>query len=1042
MSYSFRSKVISLLFVGIFVGNCVPLKLERSALEFLSVVRMMTNRNTTATTGRVIVKINGLVGSGLVISLNGIEDLSIKANGDAIFQTTLKTGDSYSVTIKTQPSTPTQVCNIAGGSGTLTSGDVSSINLNCDPAKYSLSGTITGLLGTGLILSNGGETLSINSNGTFAFTSVYAVGTTYSVSITSSPVHPSQTCSLTNDSGTFSASNVTNISLSCAAPTARAIRVAVSGIASGNLSLTNNLSESLTITSNGSYVFNSDVAIGSPYSVVITSTPTSHTCVLSGASGTIAGVDAAVTANCFSLLEQTPANLSVLNTNQSFSLRFSSEVNITSCTPGAGNLSSGGIISFSLGTTNFTNDTLTVSTTTTWNPASVAQEINCTSAAGNTLAAGTRILRYTIPTLIRYVSSATGNDANAGTIGSPVRSIQRGISLIGACGAPPCAVLVEDGTYEAEDFGENFITLSAGVSLYGGYTVGSSFATRNSSAKLTIIQNSTPTVCGGAVIPLSPCKTLLIPNTVTNNSVVDGFKITSASHTSDTTAVVIVGGKPILSNNTISGNASTNSTGLVLVNFGGSSAADSAQGAIVNNIILGGSCNSISCQTAGIVYYSTIANLYPFIQINEITGGICSTTSCKSYGLFLGTGNSVNLSSFKFNKVYGGNIASLPAGTESGAMFIADPDTAGILTSNEISGGSGDTTFGIFLNANMPLEIGDSITKSGNSIFGGSSEGTSYGVRLGADGSVFSNSIHAGNVASSNAAITYGIFSSSGLVRISGNRIFGGIAKAEGSSFSASNGIYLNNLASNSFISGNHISAGNSINTGTSNAFAYGIYLFQVANWPINVSNNMIDGGLSSIAVGTNTSESHGLVLSNSTVATKISYNTIFSGTSSDASTAISYLGAGTRLAEINNNILYTQVGALSRICFNHAGTTEASNVTSMAGNVFYGCTILIKYPTISADNICAGGVVSDSGCTTTTISTPSSLNVYVDPVLSSLSTTYSMIYRYYSANSPCSATQINNPLASPTFDSLGAARPGSVAGVSAGALEYDGSCQ
>jgi len=1020
------------------ITSCIP-TVERSLVELASFIRTQTNQ----TSGKIFVTVNALQGSGLVLNLNESEDLSVSSSGEVSFTTTLSPRSNYTVTIKTQPTSPFQVCSVSGGTGTLISGDIKSVLVNCDEATYSLGGTISSLAGSGLVISNNGtDSVSISANGSFAFTTTYKVGTTYSLSVSSSPTHPTQTCTISNGSGTFSAANISSVSISCTT-TARAVRATVTGIGSGTLVLNNNTSDSLSISSNGSFVFNNDVTIGASYAVTITSAPTSHTCALSGATGTIAGTDATVTVNCFSIVAQTPESLSVLRTNQSISLRFSASVTASSCTLGAGNLTTGGTISYSVSTTSITDDTLTISTTTTWNPASVSQQITCTSAAGNSLANGTHTFRYTIPSSVSYVSSASGADGNSGTSpAAPVRTIQRGINVLGACGTPPCVVYVEDGTYEAEDFGQNFITLSVGVSLYGGYTAGSSFATRNASARLTLIQNSAPTVCGASAIPLTPCKTILVPGTVTNNTFIDGFRITGASTSSDSTAISIVGGKPIISNNTISGGSSNNAAGIIINNFGGSSAGDGSQGAIVNNTISGGSCTVANCITAGIVSYSTTAGLFPYVQINTITGGSCATATCKTYGFYLGTGNSVDLNNFRYNTISGGTVSPASTGTESTGIYINDGSTTGKLYGNTINGGTAANTSGIYLGVSMPLVIGDSATKTGNAIFGGTSNSTSYGVRLGSGGSLYSNSIHAGNVIAPTAsAITYGVQSSSGVVTLNGNRIYGGSSVANGSVFSASYGVALVNLGAATIIVGNHISAGISRNNGTNNAYAYGLHLAQVFNTPLSVYNNMIDGGTSSLAVSTNTSESHGIFISNSTIVSSIYYNTIFSGSAEDISTPITYSNTNSRFADIKNNILYTQVGATNRICLNHFGTTEATNLSALSGNVFYGCTTLVKFPTISADQICVGGVVSSSGCPTTNISTPSSLNVYVDPVLSTTTTTYNMSYRSYSTSSPCTATQISNVLGAPVVDSLGAARPGSVAGISAGALEYNGSC-
>jgi hypothetical protein len=1038
--FKFSYLVFSVSILSIF-SSCIP-AVERSLLELASFVRSQSSR----TSGRIFVTVSQLQGSGLTLSLNDSENLSISASGEVSFSTLISPGDTYAVTVKSQPTSPTQACSVSGGTGTLVSGDVKSIIVNCGEASYTLGGTISGLLGSGLVLTNNGsDTVSISADGSFAFTTTYTAGSTYSIAVSTAPAHPGQSCVITSGIGTFSSSNVTSISIACTT-TARTVRVNVSGIASGNLVLLNNSFDSLTATSNGSYFFSSDVAIGGTYSVTINSSPSSHTCVLTSASGTIAGADATVTANCFSLLAQSPTNLSVLNTNQSIVFRFSAAVTSASCTLGAGNLTTGGTTSYTLSTTNLTDDTLTLSTSTAWNAASVSQAINCTSAAGNALASGSVTFRYTIPSGIKYVSDVSGNDANPGTIASPYKSIQRGIQASAPCGTPPCVVMVEDGTYDAENvgLGVTVVTIVNNIPIYGGYTAGSNFSSRNSSARLTVIQKSTPTDCGGALFSSqSPCRSVVVGAGVTNGTIVDGFKIIGPTTPNDTAAVSITTGKVILSNNTIQGGTGNNAAGIFMNDFGGSSSGDTTMGALVGNTITGGSCTPVSCQTAGIFYYSTSAGLFPYIQAGSITGGSCSSNGCKTYGFYLNTGNATDLSLIRSNSITGGTISPLPGGSESVGIYLASASLTGKITGNSINGGIADVTVGVHMSVNIPsFSVGDNATKNGNAIYGGSGGASSYGVRMSAGGNLYSNSIHAGNISTSSIATTYGVYSASGAIAINGNRVFGGNSTGTGTSFSSSYGVHILAPASGSSLVANHISAGNSSNTGTNNSYTYGAYFSSTSSTPLNIFNNMIDGGVCSLSNSTYSCSSHGLVLNLNTIATGISYNTIYSGVAEDSSTPLRFQSSSSQNGNVQNNILYTETGATTRICLLHDGSSEAGNLINLKGNVFYGCPILVKFPTTSADNICAGGVVSDSGCSVNTISTPSSLNVYVNPVQSITTTTYSMKYRSYSADSPCTATRILNSLGTPTIDSLGISRPGSVAGVSAGALEYDGSCK
>jgi len=65
----------------------------------------------------VNVTVGGLAGSGLVLQDNGGDDRTVAGNGSVSFATALKTGTAYSVSVKTQPSGPSQTCSLAGASG-------------------------------------------------------------------------------------------------------------------------------------------------------------------------------------------------------------------------------------------------------------------------------------------------------------------------------------------------------------------------------------------------------------------------------------------------------------------------------------------------------------------------------------------------------------------------------------------------------------------------------------------------------------------------------------------------------------------------------------------------------------------------------------------------------------------------------------------------------------------------------------------------------------------------------------------------------------
>jgi len=84
-------------------------------------------------------------------------------------------------------------------------------------ASYTISGAIINLAGTGngvQLQNNGGDTLTVNANGTFTFSKRLTSGSAYSVTIFRQPSAPAQTCGATNATGTATA-NVTDVLVDC-----------------------------------------------------------------------------------------------------------------------------------------------------------------------------------------------------------------------------------------------------------------------------------------------------------------------------------------------------------------------------------------------------------------------------------------------------------------------------------------------------------------------------------------------------------------------------------------------------------------------------------------------------------------------------------------------------------------------------------------------------------------------------------------------------------------------------------------------------------
>jgi len=85
------------------------------------------------------------------------------------------------------------------------------------PARYTIGGTVSGLIGAGLELSNSSSSMSA-VNGPFTFPIDFADGSAYDLRIAKQPTNPVQICAVAHGSGTINGANVTNIEVSCAAP--------------------------------------------------------------------------------------------------------------------------------------------------------------------------------------------------------------------------------------------------------------------------------------------------------------------------------------------------------------------------------------------------------------------------------------------------------------------------------------------------------------------------------------------------------------------------------------------------------------------------------------------------------------------------------------------------------------------------------------------------------------------------------------------------------------------------------------------------------
>ncbi|WP_081267639.1 beta-propeller fold lactonase family protein [Variovorax paradoxus] len=146
---------------------------------------------------------------------------------------------------------------------------------------YAVSGTVTGLLGTGLVLqNNAGDDLPIAANGRFSFATPLAGGASYTVSIKSQSKILTRVCTVANGSGTIAAAAVDDVQVVCTEPPSRFAYVSNGG--------SNSVSAYTVDASTGALRAATTLSVPSPYALTVD--PSGRFVYVSSTSG--AGVSA------------------------------------------------------------------------------------------------------------------------------------------------------------------------------------------------------------------------------------------------------------------------------------------------------------------------------------------------------------------------------------------------------------------------------------------------------------------------------------------------------------------------------------------------------------------------------------------------------------------------------------------------------------------------------------------------------------------------------------------------------------------------------
>jgi hypothetical protein len=236
----------------------------------------VTNVTITCTTGAFALRgaVTGLVGTGLVLQNNGVDELPINNDGEFQFPTPYASGAGYNVTVKAQPSGPSQSCTVTNGVGTIGSADISNVTVNCATGSFSIGVTVSGLVGTGLVLRNNGRNdLSITGNGSFQFSERLASGAKYDVRVATPPTNPTQSCAVNNGSGTVGAASVANITVTCMT-NSFTIGGPITGLEGTGLQLRLNTGQPLNVLARATgFTFSALLPSGSSYVVDVIRNP-------------------------------------------------------------------------------------------------------------------------------------------------------------------------------------------------------------------------------------------------------------------------------------------------------------------------------------------------------------------------------------------------------------------------------------------------------------------------------------------------------------------------------------------------------------------------------------------------------------------------------------------------------------------------------------------------------------------------------------------------------------------------------------------------
>jgi beta-glucanase (GH16 family) len=221
----------------------------------------------------------------LTLRNNGTENLVLSAGVTSFkFPTKVVSGSTYAVTIESQPEQ--QNCIVSYGDGIISDEHINNIEVNCTNNTFTVSGSVAGLIaGSQLkLLNSGTDRITLHDNDTsFEFPTKLVKNSEYNITIEIQP--KLQNCTVSNGSGFIIDKDIQNIQINCST-TAFTVGGTVVGIAAGkDLTLLNNNTDPLVLSTDSDFQFNTPVAAGASYNLTVKNHPAGQVCAATNPEG-------------------------------------------------------------------------------------------------------------------------------------------------------------------------------------------------------------------------------------------------------------------------------------------------------------------------------------------------------------------------------------------------------------------------------------------------------------------------------------------------------------------------------------------------------------------------------------------------------------------------------------------------------------------------------------------------------------------------------------------------------------------------------------